>query len=98
MIDDWENSYTGIIKEEEIIGHPATLSDLHRWIIQNVQTTMAPTIYHHEDEIRFYGKTEETAIVSIPYDSSKELLDQSEETLEKIISLINENAKEKNAA
>ena len=87
-------TYNGTIKkiwwwdDFEIIWHPATLSDLHRWMNeQNVQFAMywemtgymrncislTPCIWPYQ---------------KIPYDSSKGLLEQETSTLEQIISLI----------
>ena len=87
MIDYWENSYTGVVKEEEIIGHPATLSDLHRFINSKqlifdwVQNSVTIII---KDENWLCEKR-------IKYDSDKDLLEQEDITLEAIISLITSN-------
>ena len=63
----------------KIIGHPATLSDFHRWVINN------NLILTHQDSRIYAGDTR------ILYDSSKDLLDQEEETLKQIVELISSN-------
>lgn len=68
---------------EEIIGHPATLSDFHRFL-------KSKKIWFYQDED--YIKLEEYIWSDdIDYDSGKDLLDQSEETLKQIVELIKSN-------
>lgn len=67
----------------EIIGHPATLSDFHRWIEK--------TNYRFKQDIAHIEIWPYWWYVSIPYDSYKDLLLQSDETLKQIISLISNN-------
>jgi len=72
-----------IQKPDIIIGHPPTLINFHRflnekWIVWG----------QWEDKIQFYPLSMYDEW--IPYDSSKELLDQEESTLKQIISLIRE--------
>lgn len=70
----------------EIIGHPATLSDLHRFL-ENENT------FHRFEQnicsIRMIRMDD--CFNVIPYDASKDLLDQSEETLKQIIDFIKAN-------
>ena len=66
-----------------IIGHPATLSDFHRWMNENNEP-----FQHAKDAIRLRFDNWYTVI---PYDSSKDLLDQDTETLKQIINLICNN-------
>ena len=66
---------------DEIIGHPATLSDFHRWIMKTHDFAQSGTY------IEIMSGSE---IIEIKYDSSKNFLDQDEETLKQIISLIKE--------
>lgn len=83
---DWSDDES----EYEIIGHPATLTDLHRWMNEKkvnwdqdkraINTTI-PFTDTDWTEITFY----------LPYDSNKDLLDQETSTLEKVISLITSN-------
>lgn len=62
---------------------PPTLTDLHRFMNENkIFFEMA------QNFIRWWFSKEKT----IPYDSSKELLDQDPETLEKIKELIKTNS------
>lgn len=81
----------------EIIGHPATLSDLHRWITNKFR-------YWFRQEYNKYSKHIIIRILddsvvrmdnshqkAIKYDSSLDLLDQSEETLKEIIDFIKAN-------
>lgn len=75
----------------EIIWHPATLADFHRWMNENV-------FYWSQWYESFSYDKNWISYDNIPYDSSKELLDQSEETLQQIISLIKTYTKETNAA
>ena len=74
------------LRDCEIIGHPATLSDLHSWILKTHDFAQSGTY------IEIMSGSE---ILEIKYDSSKDLLDQEEETLKQIISLIKSNAKDK---
>jgi len=64
----------------EIVWHPATLSDLHRWMNEK-------WISWYQEKYKFHS--EESMIW---YDSSKDLLEQSTETLDKIIELIKSNS------
>ena len=66
----------------KVIGHPATLSDLHRWLNDNSYTWEQ----RHFDIKVFYPVN-----VLINYDSMDDLLDQSESTLGAIINLIERN-------
>lgn len=76
----------GIEKHMEIIWHPATLSDLHRWMNEsNFNWSQV------REEIQVYKTYEAGKIKYIPYESSKCLLEQSSETLERIINLISNN-------
>lgn len=80
-IDDWENIYTSWLTDTEIIGHPATLTDLHRWMNKN---NIWEDYFEQDcDFIRYNG-------IEFQYISSKDLLDQDEETLKQIISIINQ--------
>jgi hypothetical protein len=78
----YQSSYN--IDGIEIIWHPATLSDLHRWMNENRWKDV--TFYQTYTYIDFTHKTGKE--IEISYDSSKDLLDQSEETLTQIIDLI----------
>lgn len=69
----------------EIIGHPATLSDFHR-LLTVKWSYWAQTEYLISD----FSSPKK---FSIKYDSSKDLLDQDEETLKQIIDLIENNQK-----
>ena len=67
-------------QELEIIGHPATLSDLHRWMnSKNIRFCQ-----EGKNILYSWGK-------NFQYDSSKDLLDQKEETLKQIIDFIKNN-------
>lgn len=65
----------------EILNHPATLSDFHRWMNEE------GILWSQVTNIRILKGKQKDDIV-IPYDSSKCLLDQEPSTLEQIISLI----------
>ncbi len=68
----------------EIIWHPATLSDLHRFL-----NWLSFDWSQNRDGIYFEEWSISTkAPKSISYDQSKDLLEQSEETLQQIIELI----------
>lgn len=75
------------IEITEIIGHPATLSDLHKFTITSNYS------FEQDDEIINLWKWEKDCYSSIDfyYDLSKNLLEQSEETLQKIIAFIKAN-------
>lgn len=70
--------------EYEFIGHPATLSDLHRFMNEKgiVLWQWCDYIYS------VFEYDEEWYFPQIKYDSSKYLLEQSDETLKQIIDLI----------
>ena len=84
-------------QELEIIWHPATLSDLHRWLDSKyLYWNMEGSSYSWKITIAMlHWKTGQAPIASnhntILYESSKDLLDQDEETLRKIIEFINSN-------
>lgn len=66
----------------KIIGHPATLSDFHRWMNENLKV--------HEN----WRQNRDLIIFDwnrIEYNSYKDLLDQDEETLKQIVELISSN-------
>lgn len=70
----------------EIIGHPSTLSDFHRFIIGTWKRFEQSRVWisiFFEETVKFHK--------AIPYDSSKDLLDQPDETLKQIIYLIKSN-------
>ena len=77
------------VENAEIIGHPATLTDLHRFLWDNFDQEIGWV--HNERAIILPPNNPCERLRIIPYDSSKELLDQSEETLQQIINLINNN-------
>ena len=84
-IDDGENIFTSTLTEHEIIWHPATLSDFHKWMNENVfHWSQWYESITYDIDWRSYA--------SILYDSSKELLEQSTETLQQIINLIISNS------
>ena len=83
-ISHWFNNEEYTRKKWEIISHPATLSDFHRWMNENV-------FYWSQWYESFSYDKNWISYDNIPYDSSKELLDQSEETLQQIIELIASN-------
>lgn len=66
----------------EIIWHPAHLHDFHNWLVDSDISWRQTTAWIWFENFR----------TSIPYDSSKDLLDQSEETLAQIIELITNNS------
>lgn len=70
----------------EVIGHPATLSDLHSWL-ENEN----PYRRFSQDIATIRVLREDGCFFVIPYNSSKYLLDQDEETLKQIIDLIKSN-------
>ena len=77
--------------EIEIIGHPATLSDFHRFL--NEWMTFPKTNdkrWFHTPEYIAITYTDKNRNQYIPYDNYKDLLDQDEETLKQIISIINQ--------
>ena len=75
-IQNWD---THSIETSEIIWHPATLSDLHRWMNLHGEFQQNYTVITFTQSAGW--DTE------IKYDSSKDLLDQSTETLTQIIEL-----------
>lgn len=84
----WEEEIKTITKDWsfvwmlcEIIWHPATLSDLHRWFVDNYID-----FEHNSWRIAYCKGSEE--IKTIKYEPPKDLLDQSPETLKQLISLI----------
>lgn len=92
------------IKDWYIIWHPATLTDFHRWMNEKYKYWFKQIHTGKENYIVLHKRDSSTIFmdgshcVVIPYDSSKELLEQSSETLTQIISLIKSYAKEMNAA
>lgn len=80
----------------EIIGHPATISDFHRWMNENIRESEHWQQFKDSISIVDYKLQMEQPysdyFTTIPYDSSKYLLDQETSTLEQIISLIKSNA------
>lgn len=85
-ISHWFNNEEYTRKKWEIIGHPATLTDFHRWMNEK------GVFFKQEDwNIRYYHNIEEIWIPMF-YDSSKDLLEQSEETLTQIRDLIISNS------
>lgn len=73
---------------EEIIGHPATLSDFHRWM--NEKFSWKYFIQRiNLIELHYQWKTK--PVFKTNYDSYKDLLSQSEETLKQIVELIKSN-------
>ena len=88
-------------KQFEIIWHPATLSDFHRWMNKHFKEDWM----QDEKEIGYVLKLKEyfdydlntqmialKPTIAIYYDSSKDLLEQSPETLAQIIELITNNS------
>lgn len=74
--DDVTNYYCMYREEQEIIGHPPTIVDLHRWL--------------NEKSIRWEMQNKYMRIpLVVSYNSSLPLLDQTTETLDAIIELIN---------
>lgn len=71
-------------REREI---PATLSELHRWMNEKIGLGT-----WHMDALGIFYTTDWRwdMVYKIPYDSSKDLLNQDEETLKQIISIINQ--------
>lgn len=82
--DLWIKEPRKICWEYEIIWHPATLPDFHRWMNENVfhWSQSYESIEYDTDWLSYY---------KIPYDSSKDLLDQDSQVLKQIIELINNN-------
>lgn len=74
------------LRDCEIIGHPATLTDLHRWMNNNCHEQVPNGWVQHCSSIML--TTEDWIPHSVDYDSSKPLLDQSPETLSAIINLV----------
>lgn len=66
----------------------ATLSDLHRWMNENMNMKW---ICWNQDDSYITWTVDAKSMYIIPYDSSKDLLDQSPETLDRIIELIANN-------
>ena len=75
---DWKDMGNDI----EILWNKATLSDLHRWMNENKGFFEMTQTF-----IRWWFSKDKT----VTYDSSKELLEQSEETLKQIEELIRNN-------
>lgn len=69
-----------------IIGHPATLSDFQRWMNSKKFYSWG----QHKDEFidAFFITEQSWKIDRVSIDSSKDILDQSEETLQQIIDLV----------
>jgi len=81
LFDDWPE-----IEDEEIIGLPPPITDFHRWLNEK------EIVWSQWKKIIFIDKEKDVrTMYEIPYDSSKELLKQSEETLKQIIELISNN-------
>lgn len=84
----------------EIIGHEPTLSDFHKWMNENCKVvwqqesnlSLTGRYGWERDGITYYlqeyPSMDNSHLVYIPYDSSKSLLNQSEETKAAIIELI----------
>lgn len=73
-------------KHLKIIGHPASETDFKKWMNDNLK------MHHWEQLVDWIFIVNEKWIINrIPYDSSKELLDQSEDTLKQIRDLILSN-------
>lgn len=85
-LNNWNYIPSFYFKERnvEIIWHPATLSDLHRFI------NSKQLIFDWTQNSEAIILKDENGLCEkrIPYDSSKDLLDQSTTTLEALISLI----------
>lgn len=78
--EEWET-----VSIVEIIGHPATLSDFHRWMNEK-------ELCWRQEELQFTLIIDgEIKYTIIQYKSYKDLLDQDESVLKQIISLIKEN-------
>ena len=73
------------LRDCEIIGHPATLSDFHRWMNEKNSEWKIDVWEQRQYWIWIFG------IWSIEYDSSKDLLEQDIEALKQIINLICNN-------
>ena len=82
---NWQEAIERNFADIEIIWHPATLSDFHRWMNEKwIKFIQYPKeILFDTDEDEFDS--------SLVYDSSKELLEQSESTLQQILELISSN-------
>jgi len=81
----------------EIVWHTAHLPDFHKWMNEKIKKVSDWHFSQWPDEIRFcLAWRDEIKVfefdITIPYDSSKDLLDQSTETLDKIIELIKSNS------
>lgn len=77
------------IDDIEIIWHPATLSDLHRWMNKNgnliIWSQWNSGISYN------YWNNSNSPDISIKYDSSKDLLDQEPDTLKQLAEFIKSN-------
>ena len=80
MMDDGENLYTWIIKDDEIIWHEPTIADFHRWASYKRRIVW--------EQFQACILIHAPIILEIQYDSEKSILNQSIETQEKIIELI----------
>jgi len=88
------NTYGDLSRDniEEIIGHHATLSDLFRiWNKLEMIIQIWDISNNEQVLIIAYFEWLKRKIVKIKYLSSKDLLDQDEETLKQIIELISSN-------
>lgn len=80
---------TGKFPEFEIIWHPATLTDFHKWLNENKYE------WQHDNKWLVICKVVEpdpTWYKEIPYDSSLSLLNQKPEVLQQIIDFITSNS------
>lgn len=82
-------------KEQDIIGHTAILSDFHRWMNENREIdwwqNKETIAVQYVSPCEYDWQLEVDSEYEIPYDSSEDLFDQSEETLKRIIEIITSN-------
>ena len=81
-----------IESEFETIGHPATLSDFHRWMNERFWNSKYKKSFEQDsNSIEIAISDEKICWAIILYDSSKDFLEQSDEVLIKIRDLILSN-------
>lgn len=78
--DDYWYSFQEV---SSVLGHPATISDFHVWMNEK-------HLQWKQLEDVIYIVPDEWASIMIMYNSSKDFLDQDEETLKQIVSLVKE--------
>ncbi len=85
VTERWIAHFPHVSQITEIIGHPATLTDFHRWLVDKC-------LIFEQRALSFVVKdVEMNLLLEVSYLSSKPLLDQEEATLSAILNLVKSN-------